>query len=94
MQYVTLLLFAGVMYAILVVPQQRQRRQQQELLASLVAGDDILTAAGIYGTIVDFDEDDPQLMHVEIAEGVVVLMTRTAVTQVAMVDDPNDESER
>lgn len=93
MQYVTLLLFAGVMYAILIVPQQRQRRRQDELLASLVAGDDILTAAGLYGTIVEFDDDDPQLMHVEIADGVVVLMTRTAVAQVAVSEASSGEGD-
>lgn len=95
MEYLTLAILAGVMYAVLIVPQQRRVRRQQELLASLVVGDDILTASGIYGTIVAIDEDDPNIMQVQIAEDVVVLMARSAVAEVAVeIDDSDDADNR
>ena len=43
----------GAMYFLMIRPQKRQRVQQQMLLNSLEVGDDVMTAGGIFGTIVE-----------------------------------------
>ena len=43
----------GVFYFLLIRPQQKRVRAQQALLSSVEVGDEIVTTAGIFGTIVD-----------------------------------------
>lgn len=76
----------GAMWYFMIRPQQRQVRQHQELVASLEVGDEVLTSAGIFGTIVGFDSDDEEIMHLEVAEDVVLSVKRGAVTEVAVED--------
>jgi preprotein translocase subunit YajC len=84
MAFLVLLLAFGAMYALMIVPQQRRVRQHEELVASLVVGDDVLTHSGIYGTIIAFEGDQQEIMRLEIADGVVISMARSAVTEVAV----------
>lgn len=59
-----------------VRPNKRRMQAQQALVTALAAGDEIETAAGIYGTIRTADETT---LDVEISPGVVVKMSRLAV---------------
>jgi preprotein translocase subunit YajC len=75
----------------IVRPQQRQARQHKELIEGLEVGDDVLTSAGIYGTVLAVDDDT---IEVEIADGVEVTMSRKAVIEVAVTEvDEVDEVE-
>ena len=47
---------------------------------TIVAGDDVITAGGIHGTVRELVDD---LVHVEIAPGVVVEVDRLAIAAVA-----------
>lgn len=73
-----LLITFGLMWALLILPQQRRMRQHQAVIASLEAGDEVVTAGGVYGTIVAVREDT---LEVEVAAGVVLQILRTAVSQ-------------
>jgi preprotein translocase subunit YajC len=75
----------GLFWFLLVRPQRAGVRRQQELLASLVPGDEIVSAGGLYGVITSMDEDD---LEVEIADGLVVRMARGAVAGIVKPDDP------
>ena len=48
------LLMVG-MYVLLIVPQQRRAKEHRAMIAALEVGDEVLTSAGIYGSIADFD---------------------------------------
>ena len=39
-------------------PQRNRQRAQQALVASLEVGDDVMTTGGIFGTIVEIDDDE------------------------------------
>ena len=57
---VTLLPLIGigaVFYFILIRPQQRQRRAQQELIRSVEVGDEVITSSGMFGRVVEVDDD-------------------------------------
>lgn len=43
------------MYALIVIPQNRRDRKKREMLEALQIGDEIVTNAGIYGVITEFD---------------------------------------
>jgi preprotein translocase subunit YajC len=78
----------GVMWFLLIRPQQRRQQAQRDLLASLHAGQEILIAGGIFGTIVDVDIEE---VVVEVAPGVNVRVDKRAVATVIEVEEVDDE---
>ena len=55
MDILILIVIMGAMWAILILPQQRRAKAHREMISQLEVGDDVLTSAGIYGTIAEFD---------------------------------------
>ncbi len=85
-----LLITFGLMWVLLIRPQKRRVQMQQAVVASLRAGDEIITTAGVYGTILSVDEDT---LFVEIAPGVAIRMVRGAVGQRIGPDDDEPEAD-
>lgn len=83
-----LLITFGLMWVLLIRPQKRRVQLQQAVVASLRPGDEIITSAGIYGTILSVDDD---VLFVEIAPGVALRMVRQAVSQRIGPDDDEDD---
>ena len=79
-----LLITFGLMWVLLIRPQKRRVQMQQAVVASLRPGDEVITTAGIYGTILSVDDD---ILSVEIAPGVALRMVRHAVSQRIGPDD-------
>ena len=84
------------MYLLLVRPQQRRLKAQRALIASVSAGDRVLTAGGLIGTIRVLDGEQVVL---EVAPGVEVRLLRAAISRVidpdtAEVLDPEQSLER
>ncbi len=92
MQYVTFAILIALMYVLLILPQQRKVKRHRELVESVGAGDEVCTSSGIFGTVVAVDADDPEVLEVEISEGVVIRLARDAVSQVAVEDDGPDRA--
>ena len=78
-------------YFLLIRPQRNRQKAQQALVASLEVGDDVMTSGGIFGTIVDID-DDEGTVTVEIAPGTRVRMLRQGISQRLVEDDEGDET--
>jgi len=88
-----LVLMGGVFYFFLIRPQRAQRQRQQELLGALEIGDEVLTIGGMYGTIVDIDEDE-DTVSVEVAPGTRIRMLRRAISQrLTESDEDYDEAD-
>lgn len=85
-----ILLIVGF-YFLLIRPQRNRQRQQQALVASLEVGDEVMTNGGIFGTIVDID-DDEGVVTVEIAPGTRIRMLRQGISQ-RLVEDDVDEGD-
>lgn len=83
------IIFAAVIYFLFIRPQQRQAKQHTALVDGLEVGDEILTSAGIYGTITELDDDT---MSLEVSDGVVLTMARRAVAEVAIDDDESEDA--
>jgi preprotein translocase subunit YajC len=86
-----LLLLGAVFYFVLIRPQQRRARAQQELVRSAEVGDDIVLTSGIYGSIVDID-DDEDIVTVEIAPGTRIRMVRAGIGR-RLVDEAEEYDE-
>lgn len=72
-------LLALAFYFLIIRPQQQRQRQQRELMAAIKAGDRVMTASGLFGTVVSMDADTVML---RVAEGVEVEVARGAVSQI------------
>ena len=72
---VILILFVGV-YVLFIRPRSQRMRQQQSSARSLSIGDQVMSAGGIYGTVVALDTD---VAEVEVSPGVILTFTRRAI---------------
>ena len=86
-----ILLIVGF-YFLLIRPQRNRQRAAQALVASLEVGDDVMTTGGIFGTIVEID-DDEGTVTVEIAPGTRIRMLRQGISQRFVEDDVYEDGE-
>ncbi len=76
---VLLLLLGGVTYLMLIRPQRRRARQLRETQAVLLPGAEVMTTAGLYATVIAFDDDTVTL---ETSPGVHSRYARAAVARI------------
>lgn len=70
---VILLLGMGAYWSMVLFPRQRDFQQRQRFVRTLAAGDEVITAGGIIGRVIDLDAEQG-VAFVELADGVVVRM--------------------
>lgn len=74
-----IVLIIVAMYFFMIRPQQRQRREMQQMQSRLGVGDQVITIGGLYGTVIDTDDETVTL---EVAPGVTNRYVRGAVARV------------
>jgi preprotein translocase subunit YajC len=74
-------------YLAILRPQRRQRTAQAQMWQTLEAGDEIVTAGGLYGEITGFQGDD---VLVRIAPELEVRIARRAIAGVFPPDEPDE----
>jgi preprotein translocase subunit YajC len=77
----TALFFVGLLVIIVFLfwlPQRRQQREREALNTGLNKGDEVLTIAGIYGTVVSVAEKEDEVT-VEIAPNVRIKMVKGGI---------------
>ena len=56
-----MMLFYGLLmvglYFLLLAPQRKKQKETERMLAALQSGDEVITSAGIYGTITNVKDD-------------------------------------
>lgn len=82
------LLVLGLMWVLIVRPQQQRVRRQREVVRTLEVGDEVVTAGGVIGRVVELDSDEVWL---EVAPGVTLRFLRLAVN--ARLDEAAEEVE-
>lgn len=85
-----MLVILAVLIFFMFRSSQKRKRQAQELQQKVVAGADVMTNSGLFGTIVSIDEEDNKI-RLEIAPGVVITVHRQTVTRV--IDDHTVEED-
>ena len=74
-----LLVLVVAFFFVFVRPQRRRMAEHQSLMARLKVGDQVVTTAGIYGTVREMTDDTVAL---ELSPGVVVTFARGAVSRI------------
>jgi len=78
-----ILLIGVVFYLLIMRPARNRQKKQQQMMSTLAAGTRIMTTAGIFGTVVEIDDENASI---EIAPGVVIRVVKAAIGRV--LDEP------
>ncbi len=73
-----LILFGGLFYVALILPQRRRQRQMQTLRDALAVGDQIRTIGGILGRITSLDGDEATI---DVGGGTKLTLTVRAIAE-------------
>ena len=76
---IPMILVFGIFYFMMIRPQQRKEKERLKMIAELRAGQRVLFAGGLVGTITEAKE---QTFMIEIAPKVVIEVARGAVSRV------------
>jgi preprotein translocase subunit YajC len=88
--FLIIIILVGAAWLLLLMPARRRRAQHEAMQDSVEAGDDIITAGGLHGTVKEIDEGTAR---VEIAPNVVVTLDRRAIAAVATEIEAEPEPE-
>jgi len=70
-------------YFMIWLPQQQQEKKRRALIDALKKNDKIVTASGIYGTVVSVDPaGDKLVLRIDDDKGVKLTMSRSSVARV------------
>lgn len=79
--WLPIILIFAIMYFLIFRPQAKKQKQQRMMIESLRKGDKIITAGGIYGTIVGVKEKENSII-VKIDDNTKIELTKSSVAQV------------
>ena len=74
---VPLVIMLGIFYFLLIAPMRKRQKQQEQMIADLKTGDHVVTAGGVYGTIVGIKEDR---LTLRIADQVKIEVTKSSIS--------------
>ena len=55
-QLVPMILIFGIFYFLVIMPEKKKQKSHQELVKNLAKNDEVVTAAGIHGVVVNVKE--------------------------------------
>ena len=73
----------ALFYLFVLRPAKRQQTAAKQIVDRVAAGDEIMTTAGIYGTVISVEDD---IITLEVAPGVQLRYAKAAVAKIK--DDP------
>lgn len=88
-QFLPLIFIFVIFYFLLIRPQQKKQKEHQKLISSLQTGDQIVTNAGIHGTITNVKE---RTVIVRVADNVKIEFDRGAI--VTVIRDGKETGEK
>ncbi len=78
--FMPMILIFAIMYFLIFRPQAKKQKEQQKMISEITKGDKVITAGGIYGTVVGVKEKDAILV-VEIDKNVKVELSRSSIAK-------------
>lgn len=79
---IMMVIIFAIMWLFMIRPQQKKQKEIQKFRNSIAIGSQVVTAGGIYGTVVAIDEAN-NILTLEIAKNVHVRIDRNSVFQSA-----------
>lgn len=77
---VYLLVFIAIIYFMIVMPQRKLRAEQRNTMNALSPGDEIVTVAGIYGTVTEVE--DGETLLIEVAQDTEIRIAKASVARI------------
>lgn len=71
--------FIALMYFVMIRPQKKRQREQQDMQNTVAPGARVMTIGGLYGTVVDSDEESVTL---EASDDTFLVFARQAIAKV------------
>ena len=87
---ISIVLMVAIFYFLLIRPQQRRVRQQRSLVESLRVGDEVVTIGGLFGTILEMDDETITL---DAGAGTRLRYLKQAVARKFVEDAEDEESD-
>lgn len=84
------LLLMAAMWFLMIAPQRKKQKEHAKMLSALKNGDEVLTAGGIYGTIVSVKEDR---LVVRLGDSTKVELAKGFVQSVEKKSDSDKKSD-
>jgi preprotein translocase subunit YajC len=81
---IPLVIMLGIFYFLLIAPMRKRQKQQEQMIANLKNGDKVVTAGGIYGTIVGIKDDR---LTLRIADQVKIEVTKSSISGLDAASD-------
>jgi preprotein translocase subunit YajC len=78
--FILMAVIFGIFYVLLILPMRRRQKKHQELLTKLTKGDRVVTNGGIFGTVIEVQDDK---LTLRIAEKVDIQIAVQAVAGLA-----------
>lgn len=79
MQFLPLILLVVLFYFMLIRPQMKRNREHRDMLAKIAKGDEVVTAGGMAGKVVNIGE---AYVSVEVADNVSVKIQKASISSV------------
>ena len=77
LSFLPLILIFIVFYFILIRPQTKKQKEHQEMINALEVGNEVVTAGGILGKILEMNEN---YVHLEVSENVTIKIQRQTIS--------------
>lgn len=74
-----ILLIGAAFWFLILRPQRQRQKAQAQMLESIAPGTEVMTTAGVFGTVVSSTSDE---LRLEVAPGVVMRMLPAAVSKI------------
>lgn len=76
---VPMVLCFGVFWFLMIRPEQKARKARAAMLAAIKKGDKVMTSGGLYGTVVQVQD---QVVTLQVADGVRMRFAQSAIQSV------------
>jgi len=82
-------------YFMFAVPQKREQQKLKEMLGNLKKNDRVVTAGGIYGTVVNVQQDSPHVtIRVDETTNTKLRVMRSSISRVVTGDEADESNEK
>lgn len=88
MNFLFIIILFVLAWVVLILPKQRELKRHNALIDSLEVGDEVMSGAGLYGTIVGIETDTVLL---QVAPHVELKLARRAIAA-KVVDSASDDT--
>lgn len=82
--------FIALMYFVMIRPQKKKQREQQNMQSAVAPGARVMTIGGLYGTVVDSDDETVTL---EASDDNFLVFARQAIAKVVTPAETEPEAE-